>query len=79
MNISYLSIVNNPSLMTTMERMLKNVIKGLLSKTEALRRERDVIISRCQRNCRSCAQEDCPNRVFIRARPNLTLVRGGQM
>jgi hypothetical protein len=54
-----------------MERTLRKVVDELLSKTVALRHEREELISRCQQNCKMCSQYDCPNRVFIKARATM--------
>jgi hypothetical protein len=59
-----------------MERTLKNVVKELLCKAESLRQERDLAISRCQRNCPRCAEPDCPNRVLTKSRAPMRLVMG---
>jgi hypothetical protein len=59
-----------------MERTLKKVIEELLDRTEVLQKERDEAISRCQANCKLCQSEDCPHRVFIKARAPMHVVFG---
>jgi hypothetical protein len=61
-----------------MERTMRKVVEELLSKNEALRREREELIEWCQSNCKHCLRKDCPHRLFVKATPPVTLRIVGQ-